>query len=603
MNISSLIIIHRRTLGVILGLTVLLLLVWWAIGQSLKLALIGDDWLLLYTIRMVFEIRKSLTFTDPRAILCTYCPPNYFLSIIKYFWGYQPFYYYAVSLITRFIAAVGVSAVTYVFTKRWAAAFIAGCLMAVSYIGIQTTDWVFNFNHYLGIAAVAIFLIRYQSTKNHFSLINLFLHCLAFAAAVIVSPPRMHGLFPLILVLEFAWILTESKKYNWKQSLARIGLVLFTYKLVFSGGGYGTGEYNWSQIQKGLEYGLDLINRGQTWFLLNPMATWGNYLVPDKLWTYIWSTNFLNLQLSVISFRGFIFPIGMILFMISLPVIKAAGLGRRMAVGYGATAVGWWLTVWLVYKNNPVTLKIENVAFALVGGMMMIVSLWMFASLRKHQTQLAISLFLATGWITTFTILPWVLAPYGTLPTWMRYSIQSGAGFAMWIGTICAILGLKRKWLAITIIVLSLGIMHLRYTQQYISTLLAHRDEVTVQRLWDSLHKYVPKLDPSTNSVFYLKYDDYYMAEGGFRFGFSSRAAIEYDIRVQNNNPFMIYEYSDLLSMVTDGQAWTKQGMPVQITSLSRVYAFELKNGQLIDIRPAIMERLKQDSQPSYRKF
>ncbi len=203
-------------MGIILGLATLMLLVWWTVRQSLKLALIGDDWLLLYTIRMVFEIRKSLTFTDPRAILCTYCPPNYFLSIIKYFWGYQPFYYYLVSLITRFIAAVGVSVVTYVFTKRWMAAFIAGSLMAVSYIGIQTTDWVFNFNHYLGIAAVAVFLIRYRLTKNHFSLINLLLHCLAFAAAVIVSPPRMHGLFPLIMGLKFCRILNESKKYKYK---------------------------------------------------------------------------------------------------------------------------------------------------------------------------------------------------------------------------------------------------------------------------------------------------------------------------------------------------------------------------------------------------
>ena len=146
------------------------------------------------------------------------------------------------------------------------------------------------------------------------------------------------------------------------------------------------------------------------------------------------------------------------------------------------------------------------------------------------------------------------------------------------------------------ILIASIYALHFNLARQYIQNLVEHRSEEDVDRLWQKITVDVESINKDAISIFYLTYDDYYMAEWGLRFGFSSRAAIHYDIREQKYNPYLIYEYDDLLSIVKDGKAMEKQGVfNVDPIPLNQIYAFDLRNAELTNITDEIRQKLTED--------
>lgn len=125
--------------------------------------------------------------------------------------------------------------------------------------------------------------------------------------------------------------------------------------------------------------------------------------------------------------------------------------------------------------------------------------------------------------------------------------------------------------------------MNINFANDYFRELNLHRGIQLDKKLWSEITTKVPDIPDDRSSIFYLIYDDYLTAEIGLRSGFSARAAMHYNIRNQNNNPYMIFNYTDLLSIVTNGQAWTNQGEPVDVTPTDYVFAFELKDNNISD--------------------
>ncbi len=117
------------------------------------------------------------------------------------------------------------------------------------------------------------------------------------------------------------------------------------------------------------------------------------------------------------------------------------------------------------------------------------------------------------------------------------------------------------------------------------------------EHLWNTIFQDVPQLPQDKPTAFYLQYDNYYLAEWGLRFLFPSRGALHYNITNQKANPFMIYEYDKLLSMVTDGKALGPQGYDPIPLPLDHVYGYILQNGELINTTSALRKKLKNDIQ------
>ncbi|MDO8657105.1 MAG: hypothetical protein Q7K55_00055 [Candidatus Levybacteria bacterium] len=581
----------RTRLFFFLFVLLVIFLSWFTFKDSFATALSGDDWLLHYTIWIIFEIQKSASFLYPSTYFCTYCPHYLFLSVIKHFWEYSPFYYYLVSLIFRIGISFSLFFMVKKITRQTLPALLAAIFFSVSYIGIQTTDWVFNFTHYGGIIAVCIFFVLYFNAKNTSKILPLLYATLAFAGALIISPPRMHGLFPLILVAEIGWWAIEGKNYQLKKAGIRLIMILAAYKIVFSSPGYGTTEYNLSQVVQGLIMAKEMLLRGNTAFLLNPISTIGNYIIPDLLWQKIPLKSLLGLL-----------PIALIFASLSSGIFYLVGLKRKAFNVYLLCLFIWLLIMIFIRRTNLNFYSIYQVGFGLIGGYTIIFSFRLFNHLKHSKPFLAFALLLGQGWMFTFGLFHWLIAPYQMLDSSLRYSIQQAAGLSVWSATIFTIVFLaarEKKLFQIQGVIYALIIafitMHILFSQQYLSFLKMNRGVEINEHLWNTIFRDVPRLPQDRPTVFYLQYDNYYLAEWSLRFPFSSRGALHYNITNQKTNPFMIYEYDKLLSMVADGKALGPQGYEPIPLPLDHVYGYALQNGELRNITPALREKLKED--------
>lgn len=574
-------------------IAIVIFLSWITFKNSFGIALSGDDWLLHYTIWMIFDVQKSANFLDPSTYLCTYCPHYSFLSIIKSLWGYSALPHYLVSLLFRIGISISLFFLVRILTKQYIPAILAGIFFSVSYIGIQTTDWVFNFTHYGGIIMVCLFFILYVKAKNLTNFLTLTYATLAFIGALIISPPRMHGLYPLVLVAELSWLAIEGKKYHLKKAFLRLIILFLAYKIVLSNPGYGTTEYNLSQAIKGLIMAKEMLSQGNTIFLLNPISTIGNYVIPDLLW-----------QKFPLSGTITLLPIALIFALLSSGVLFFANIKSRSLKIYLVCLFLWFSIIFFFRRINLDFYSIYQTGYGLIGGYTLIFSLWLFSQLKHSKPLLAFSLLLGQGWMLTFSLFPWLIAPYQIFDSSMRYSIQQAAGLAVWIATVFTIIliGSRNKRLyqtqgIIYFLIVGFVIMHILFSRQYLAFLKVNRGTDIDEQLWSTIFRDVPTLPQDKPSVFFLSYDNYYLAEWDLRFPFSSHGALHYQITNQKANPFMIYEYDKLLSIVTDGKALGPQGYKPDPLPLNYVYGYILRNRGLTNITTELREKLKNDIQ------
>lgn len=557
-------------------------------GDSLKLALTGDDWLLHYTIWQIFDVNKSLSYFNPTTYLCTYCPPYGYLSLIRYFWGFDPVYHYVISLIIRIITAVSIGVLVYKATNSKFVSIISSIFFSVIYIGIQTTDWVFNMNHYLGVAGISLFLLSYFKLQNKLSPINIATTLIFFLFSLIISPPRMHGLIPFIILIDIFYFLSFRKDFSFKKFILRIVILITSYKLLLSSGGYGGFSYVLGLIKDGINLALDSINSGNSSFILYPISSMGNFIFPDMLWTKMYeSISFLRNN-SFLGFYKFILPTGFVYFLLTLPIFMSIRSSKLSIGFYGLLLLLWLILLRFIRLENLNYLGSEQLFYSIIGGCSLIFSISLFLVLRKSNPRVALLFITSTLWMVCFTLFPWILAPYGGISSWMRYSIQQAAGVVVWFACIVYLLNdtASLKILFKTygfVIIFTFVSMHSLFSKQYINDLLSYRSEKQVSTMWNDLLTEVPVIDRENVSIFYMTYDDFRMVDLGMRFMFPPRAAIEYEILRQENVPFIVYEYNDALNAVYDGSSLVKLGLKQKKIPLKNIYSFELKEGRLIN--------------------
>lgn len=591
----------------------ILFLTYLAVRQSFTLALSGDDWLLHYTIWSIFDVRGDGSLLNPLSYFCTYCPHYFFLPIISHVWGYEPIYYYFVSFLVKAGVAISLFFLVKKITKRLLPAVLASIFFAVSYLGIETTDWVFNYNHYLGIGLVSIFLVKYFKAKETGSLKDSIKAGFLFALALIISPPRMHGLFPLVMVAELGWIIIEGKKYNFRNLAKRIAIILTFYFMIIRGignivsflkdndinlgadwviGGYGTSIYS-QIINQGLNTIKSSILQGQTDFIIDPVASLGNYIMPGMLWAKIpFSTNLF--------FLSFIFG------SLTYYILYLAGLRNKIASFYIFNLFLWLGFIYFLQKTNINTFLYPRVAFALVGGFTIIFTLWIFFLLKKTKPMPAHTVLLGLGWMFTFVIFPWLLSPAtGIMLVWGRYSVQQAAGLAIWTAIIFLVvidsLKIKSSYFAlgITYIAIILFIfMHLSFTNNYLDHVNSYRSKELDKKYWDLITSAIPAIDKNSQNLFLLLTDQESaeIAES-IRFGFFGRSIIYYNITNQNYNPIMVVnEYEGILSSAFDGKYLIKHGrVNPQPIAKDHIYTFYLQNKEMYNVTDQVRKKLNDD--------
>ena len=619
--------LKRKYLFISLFLVVVLsFLAFLSVRQSFNLAQGGDDWGIHYLIWQIFDLAKDASYFNPFTYSCTYCPHYFFLSIISRFWGYEHFYYFLANFIARVIAGLSLFWLLKSITKQSLLAFLASCFFVVTYLGIEATDWAFNYNYILGIGVMSFLLMRYWKAKETGKIKHIFIAGLLVAASVIIAPARMHGLIPLLILVEIAWWLIEGKKFNLKKAGLRLLIAAIFYYIVlygvsdlyiylrdsfhieigpyYVGNGYGAKEWNAQRVKDGLTYLIEHTRKGEPDVWLDPIATLGNYIMPDRLWAAIPFSQIAIFGKSPFTFFSYIFPISLIYGGMTFFVLLLASLKNKFRPFYVLNLSLWMALIYFLYKINPNTFAPYRIAFDLIGGFTIIFSVWLFFILRKINPTLAILNLLGLGWMFTFILFPWIISPNGIIFTWGRYSIQQAAGLAVWAAVIFVILiealNKKRKFILLTstyLLIVLFIFMHIKFSNDYLGFVATYRSKDLDAKFWNKITTEVPTIDNNGLNVFLMLTDQEsaQIAEA-IRFGFYGRASIHYNTRIWEYSPFMVInEYESVLSSIYDGKYLKKQGRQQNPTTVDRIYAFALQNKEIYNITKQVREKLKED--------
>jgi len=607
--------LFRGKSGFISLVLLLSFLAYLSVRQSFNLAQGGDDWGIHWLIWGIFDKWNEAVYYNPLTYFCTYCPHYFFLSIISKFFGYEHFYYFLANFIARVIAGLGIFFLLKKITSNLLIAILASCFFVVTYIGIEATDWAFNYNHILGIAFVTLFLIWYFKTKNTFNYKNLSISALFFAAAAIVSPPRMHGLLPLLVIAEFGWWIIEGKKFNVKKSLLRILIMSITnyavlygisdiYILIrdhlhfeigpyFIGNGYAAHGWNEGRMKDGIKLMLTWFSQGRSDFIVDPIATLGNYVMPDML-TPLFGKPILN----------FFPPITLVYGGLTYLIVYLAGIKPKITLAYIISISTWLFSIYFLWRVNLNTFSYPRVVFSIIGGFTIILSIYLFFILKKTWPIIAHITLLSLGWMFTFTLFPWVISPYAIINSWGRYSIQQAAGLSIWMAVIFLIVinsfRTKRKFFALGITYLAVLVfifMHIKFSNDYLGYVATYRSKELDTLYWNIITSETQSLDKNGLNIFLMLTDqDSSNIAEAIRFGFGARSTIYFDITMKDFTPFMVVnEYENILSSVYDGKYLPKQGRPLKPTTINRVFAFALQNKQMYNITDQVRQKLTED--------
>jgi hypothetical protein len=591
----------KKTYPFLIPLFVIIFLQLVVFWPSFNLALFGDDWLGFWLFERSIGFKSAINLNYLNFFLTPYGPQTINQGIIYSIFGAVASPYYIISFIWRFGVAVSLFVVVYKLTKSRLSAFMAGSLFAVTPIGLDATNWVFNMITYIGMIPILFFLQFYYRSKDSNSLIYTLITGLFLFLAIVIVPTRMHGVLVLLLALELTWIFIERNLKSLKNSLIRISLFILIILLIKN---IGTSFANPQETVDRSFIGLSTIEQmiqkdRQYEVFFYPITIFGNMVVPDVFWPAIQKSSNVLLGSSR--------PIWKLTFLVygtSLIVgyFLLKNKGKSYLKTYFKIAIFWTVFTLGIY----IVRKIDNINFSrsdylgatLVGGYSMILMLFLAWS-RTNKAIYKRLIFTGVVWAMAFIAVPWIFYPYIVYPTAHRYMTISSLGLGIIWGML-NLLKINRRVL-IFLFIIQLLIQGVA-ANGYLSDLVQRRSRFISEKIWDSLEKKLPTFEETEDfKVIYFASDDTNgdIVYNNVFFGFPPRIALEYGISDTNKIPVALTTYPDLVSMAIDGQAFKAQGREVKPVSLDRIYAYaitgdELENIKVVDIRDEVIQDLKE---------
>lgn len=558
--------------------------------KTFKLSLYGDDWLQLYNLWVSFDVRKELSFFDIKSYLGAYWPQYFFLGIIRHFFGYQASAYFATSLLLRILVSISLFFLVKQLSKNILCSFLATLIFTFSVTGIQTTDWVFNMNTYAGIFFFNlgyIFYLRTRETRFLFSWSYLFF-ILFLAISLGVVPVRMHGAIPFIIATEVFLYLLFSKigtlKIDKPFVIRLIIPILIMFTLV-KVGSFGSEGDTLQQLRESFQYIQTAIHKGYYNMLFYFLGIIGNIALPD---TMNLGTIFNSSYIRILSFIIFDF-------LIAITIRGRRDLYVLIIVLNAACAViSKLIDLWSPILSSNTSFSIS------VGFQLFVLSFIIIYQTKRKFPELTTSIVTGLSWIIFFTLLYWLRSPYLVIETTGRYMTMGAVGFSIVFASIISIMinhhkGLTRFIFPFIIVICWLLINYISI-QSYLTNLVINRNLTLADKIWKTLKDSVPTLDTTAPSVFYFTYDNSTAANMLLIFGFSPHAGLSYNITAWEKTPIPTEDYQQLLDIVKTGEPMKKrhsrQDTPVP---LSRVFAFDLRNGELANTTDLIRQQITKD--------
>lgn len=568
------------------------LLGFFALKDTFLLTLFGDDWLVFWRYNFHLGAPSSGEFNYLTYFLTVYGPEDMSLGIFEPLFHYNSLPYYTISFILRILAALSLYPLVYYLTKSKLTGFIASIFLATTFIGIETTNWVFNMPSYLAIVTFNIFLTIFI-TRNKLTPKKAFLMALFFYLTFIIQPIRMTGLPLIIFFIALFWFIEKRSLSTIKQILFRLGLLVIAFLCVKYGGqSLGTSTEMIQRVLTGISVIAHALSAGNPSILMHPFIIIGSLFIPDILWNSIlpFSGGSLFFQIFLPLFITYIVLVSLI-----HKAIHKKNHNYLFFIANIALATIWTLLVRFIHKQDLTAFGDPfQLGTSILGGYFFILTISLICKFFGKQQSL---LFFLSLIITTFSFLmPWFFGPTGYLTTSHRYLILTGVGVAIFWASI-TYLFIRSKLIYLFIPVL-IAVFYLQIQANHIffQNLVATRGNNISNNIWSQITQELPNIKKEKYPlVFYFEGDQKNSSTINevITFGFPPHIALIYDIYHDDNRiPIPVVDYKELQAIVKTGKPLNAYGRKQQPLPVDHIYAFKLEGKEKI---VNITERIRKE--------
>lgn len=578
----------------LVGSFVVVLFSLFTLFPSFNLALSGDDWLAFWRYLQHLGPESSGQWSFISYFLTPYGAQDILMGQLQKIYGYNPTPYFITSFIFRLIAIFSLLPLSLYFTKSKLASFFALLFLSSTVIGLDTTHWVFNMPSYIAIAFFNLFLYFFILSHEPEKIKFLPLAALMYYAAYITAPIRMHGAIPIILLIEFFWILRKRSLNFARSAIFRIFVILLIF-IFISKTGQSTGvASDWNQrFLDGLNIRIESLKSGQIGLFFYPIIILGGMFIPDIIF---------RTSSSISSIFEILFPSILIFLAFSTFLFFLIRISNNLTKGFLKRTIlfffFWQLFFFLITAQNLSTLGGFVYAILLnIGGYVVVLTFsLLIESYKNYFTSTGLTLSLAIAFLSFFAAWWWM--PNEILYTAHRYLIISGEGIALFLAIIIGLGSSINKRIYLFSILSIFLIIQIYASRIYLNFLLSTHSQEITNKIWSS----IPHVDEIGKSkepiIFYFEGEgnNGWIIHDAITFGFPPHMALIYNLSEGDGGiPVPMSNINDLVSAVTDGKALKAYGYPIKPVSEDRVYAFHLQGSDnLINITDLARDKLKQ---------
>lgn len=576
----------------IVAILITILISFFTLRQSFELALFGDDWLTIWRYLEHLGPESPGRWNYLTYFLNPYGAQDIVTGILFRIFGFHSTPFYTISYFLRLFAAFSLFPLIFYLTKNKLAAYFSVIFFAVTPIGLDTTNWVFNMTSYIDIIFFNIFLYLFLRTRSEKSVILYVLTFFLYYITFVTQSIRMHGLTPFIFLIELFWLLRNRNIKTLKRVALRISTVALIFLFIrFSGQSMGPPEEAIQRLTLGVTRSREFLQTGRIDFILNPIISFGSMIIPENL---------LSSGRQIIAIRQFIFQIfipSMILLSITLFLFRKAvpALTFKNLFGIFITAFIWSIAIELVNKINPITFSsTSNIFLATMGGYMLIIIISLLVKFLKDE-RMANTLFLSITWIFLSFFFAWWWAPDTLYLTNHRYLIVSAVGIAIIFAVLISLARDKKQLLLLPLFSLIL-ILHIFSTHQYTNQALEVHGQKISNKIWSSVPNY-PQINRTNRDplLFYFEGDGSNAAimHDVITFGFPPHMALIYNLREANPLPHAEDDFKKLVSATEDVESAKPYGYLGKSIPLENIYGFSLiGRDNLIDTTDKLRKKI-----------
>lgn len=599
----SLMKIKKKTILIfLLFIAIIILSGLFALQDSFRLTLFGDDWLAFWRYSYHLGPESINQFNHITYFLTVYGPQDVLMGLLLKVFGLHSFPYFVVSYLMRIIAALTIFPLVYYLSKSSFASFIASLSFAITFTGIETTNWVFNMPSYLGIAFLNLFLYFFFIAREKKYQYTIIFSAIFFYLAFVTASIRMTGLPLIVLALELIWLLQEQTFKVFKTILFRLTIITGAFFLVkFGGQSLGITDDHFGRFLYGIQEIGSYLSAGKTDIILNPFIMIGSLFIPDLLWQKVILITAGN-GMIVTFFLPFLLFFIFFIFLLSQgkPENKNA---RFFIISNIALGILWTLSVRFISKQN---LSILNDTFkigeALIGGYFIIATVTLiYYFWKKSQGKLLLLALILT--IFPF-IIPWVFAPTGYYATSHRYLILSAIGVGIFWGSITTFIIKPFYRVLLLIVVILAFLLQIQANHLYLANLVTIRGDNISDNIWSQIIKDLPNIKmEKTPLVFYFEgtTTNSDTINDVITFGFPPHIGTVYGIYNEADRiPIPINDYKQLQEITMTGEPLRAFGREQKPLPIDHIYGFRLQGRKTItnittEIRTKLQNNLERD--------